>query len=339
MDRLRALVVDDSGTARRLIGGVLDEHPAVEVVGLAASGRDAVEMALSLRPDVVFVDQEMPGLTGIETARILAEQVPGAACLILSGVDPRRRQLMGPALAAGARGWIPKSSSLPELRRTLHGEVELLSRRREGDETPRRRRQSPRPDVVAIGASTGGPAALSALLPRLPRKLGVPVVVVQHMPPKFTTLLAERLDSRCPWPVREASQGALLAPDAVWLAPGGLHLTVEGGPGAYRARLTEAPPVHGCRPAVDVLFASLSREDAGTVLGLVLTGMGSDGAAGAVQLRSWGARVLAQDEASSVVWGMPAAVVKAGAADAVVSLLELPQAIRGELGLGILEVR
>lgn len=323
------MVVDDSASARHLIHRVLDEHPEVDVVGEAQNGTEAIDLALQLHPDLVFLDHEMPGLTGIETLRSLSAQLPKTTYLMLSSADARRDGLVGSAVAAGARAWLAKPSSRDGLRKLLHGEIDLLTARarRVVPRQKRVERPSTQLDLVAIGTSTGGPDALATLLPPLPAALPVPIVIVQHMPPRFTGLLAERLNAHCPWPVVEATDGCRLASGAVWIAPGGRHLEVQGLPGAYRAKLTDDALVHGCRPSVDVMYRSLARRDAGNVLAVVLTGMGRDGADGAKLLHDRGCTVIAQDQDSSVVWGMPGAVVEAKIADAVLPLRNIPRAI------------
>lgn len=200
--------------------------------------------------------------------------------------------------------------------------------------TQRRRRQRLgfRPRVLAIGISTGGPNALAQLVPRLPAWLPVPVLIVQHMPAQFTALLAERLDANSPLHVREGIDGAELVAGDVWIAPGGLHMVVEGDRSHPVLRLTEDPPENGCRPAVDPLFRSVAEVYGGHALGVIMTGMGKDGTAGAAPLAEAGAMLLAQDQQSSVVWGMPGALVAAGLADEVHPLSELADAIVRHLG-------
>ncbi len=186
-----------------------------------------------------------------------------------------------------------------------------------------RNRIAGRVDVVAIGCSTGGPNALSQLLPALPDGFAVPVLIVQHMPPAFTRFFAQRLSSLCPLPVKEAAGGEALLPGQVWVAPGGFHLEVAADGARQKLRLSQAPPENSCRPSVDVLFRSLAPVFGGRVLAVVLTGMGQDGLRGCELLAAAGAQIVAQDEASSVVWGMPGFVAKAGLAEAVLPLSEI----------------
>jgi two-component system chemotaxis response regulator CheB len=188
------------------------------------------------------------------------------------------------------------------------------------------------PAVVVIGVSTGGPAALARILPRFPLDFPVPILIVQHMPPLFTKLLAGRLNDACALRVREAVDGAVIEPGNVWIAPGDFHMRVAARGAQPRIKLDQEPPENSCRPAVDVLFASVAALFESRVLAAVLTGMGRDGQRGSALLKAQGATVLAQDEASSVVWGMPGSVVSEGSADAVVPLDEIPNEIMARIG-------
>ncbi|GIV00949.1 MAG: hypothetical protein KatS3mg014_2564 [Actinomycetota bacterium] len=199
---------------------------------------------------------------------------------------------------------------------------------------PLRRRPQPRVDVVAIGVSTGGPNALARLLPALPGTLPVPVLIVQHMPPMFTRILAERLDAASALRVVEAADGDVPEPGGAWIAPGGRHMIVEQVDGRYEIRTNEDPPEHSCRPAVDPLFRSVVRCYGPHVLAVVLTGMGSDGSDGARDVYEAGGQVLVQDEGSSVVWGMPGSVARAGYADAIVPIEEMHGEILARLSIG-----
>lgn len=332
MSTLRTLVVDDSATARRLISHILGEHPQVHVVDAVASGEDALEVARRQPIDLVLLDHHMPGMSGMDTLRRLQEASPDTVVLMLSGQGAARSPLAVEAFREGARAWLPKPSGGPEaLKRMLHGECDQIVLSRARKQAPRRRAAPSLPAVLAIGASTGGPDALTQLISSLPADLPVPVVVVQHMPPRFTTMLAERLDRASELTVREAQDGDRLAPGGVWLAPGGFHLELAGPGDALTVRLSDAPPVQGCRPAVDVMLRSLARADVGPVEVVILTGMGADGADGVAALQPFRAHTIVQDEASSVVWGMPSAVVRGGVADRILPLDQIASALRGRL--------
>jgi two-component system chemotaxis response regulator CheB len=223
---------------------------------------------------------------------------------------PKVKQFFRMPLAPGLTLTPPESSPVPPSR-------------------PVWQRATPRPKVVVIGVSTGGPTALGTILPKLPRGFPLPVLVVQHMPPLFTRLLAERLHSTCELEVLEASQGESVAAGKILIAPGDFHMKVATGERGTQVRLDQSPPQNSCRPAVDALFASIGEAYGGAVIAAILTGMGQDGLRGAKILRAQGAAILAQDEASSVVWGMPGAVVNAGLADCVLPLNQVvPEILR-----------
>ncbi|MFC0080878.1 chemotaxis response regulator protein-glutamate methylesterase [Aciditerrimonas ferrireducens] len=356
---LRVVLVDDSALVRRLVGGVLRTEDDLVVAGTLVDGQQAVEQVPELQPDVVVLDVEMPRLDGLETLAALHQSCPGLPVVMYSSLTERGAAVTLEALARGAVDYATKPSATTSreeaeacLRRDLLPLVRLWGRigraRRVGERVasrglevgqpapPRqvsepplatRVRRPARPEVVLVGVSTGGPSALAELLPSLPAGLGVPVLVVQHMPAIFTRLLAERLDRSAPLRVREALDGEPLEPGTVLVAPGGRHLAVERRGGQVVAACLDDPPEHFCRPAVDVLFRTAAAVYGPGVLAVVLTGMGNDGLAGAQAIVRAGGAVLAQDEASSVVWGMPGAVARAGLAEAVLPLAELAPAI------------
>jgi two-component system chemotaxis response regulator CheB len=330
------------------------------VAGTLVDGQQAVEQIPELRPDVVVLDVEMPRLDGLETLAALHQSCPGLPVVMYSSLTERGAAVTLEALARGAVDYATKPSATTSreeaearLRRDLLPLVRLWGRigraRRLGGRASTsglevsqpaspppsapqpppasRARRPPRPEVVLVGVSTGGPSALAALLPALPARLGLPVLVVQHMPAIFTRLLAERLDRSAPLRVREALDGEPLEPGTVLIAPGGQHLAVARRDGQVVAACLDDPPEHFCRPAVDVLFRTAAAVYGPGALAVVLTGMGNDGLAGAQAIVRAGGAVLAQDEASSVVWGMPGAVVRAGLAEAVLPLAELAPAV------------
>jgi two-component system chemotaxis response regulator CheB len=323
---VRVLVVDDSVVARRVLTEILAEG-GFEVVGSAATGAIALQKIPRLRPDVVTLDLEMPDMDGLETLSAIRERHPAVRVIMVSNHTERGASATVEALFRGASDYVTKAfrATSPEAaRRELKDQLlpKLQSFASISEETWPRPRQTPRPqlgrvEIVAIGASTGGPKALAELLQLLPKNLAVPVVVVQHMPENFTGYLASRLNDRCALRVAEAVDGALLAPGDVSIAPGNHHLEVRRFDGGGRLVLHQEPPVNSCRPSVDVLFHSLVRSHGGDVLAVILTGMGQDGLRGCEALRAAGGRVLAQDRATSVVWGMPGQVVTAGLAEFV----------------------
>jgi two-component system chemotaxis response regulator CheB len=301
----------------------------------------ALDKLEQLRPDVVTMDIEMPVMDGISTVRALRKSYPRLPVIMFSTLTERGAAATLDALSAGANDYVTKptnslrlTDALDDVAAALIPKIKALSaasRPRSVAPPPVRaatpNRQS-RVDVVAIGASTGGPDALTQVIGELPEDLPVPIVLVQHMPRVFTRLFAERLDRTSRLHVVEATEGAQLRKGQVLIAPGDFHLEVERqGPHVY-ARLTTEPPENYCRPAVDVLFRSTAATYGAGVLGVVLTGMGHDGRRGSERIRAAGGRVIAQDEATSVVWGMPGAVAGAGQADEIAPLGNIGQLIR-----------
>ncbi|MFI7586943.1 chemotaxis response regulator protein-glutamate methylesterase [Spongisporangium articulatum] len=345
-ERIRVLVVDDSAVIRRLVTEILDDDPRVEVAGVARNGRIALEKIAELKPDAVTMDIEMPEMDGISAVRELRKQHPRLPVVMFSTLTERGASSTLDALAAGASDYVTKPSnvgSVTESRKNIREQlvpklIALTGASRVLASMPVQAAKpvaaQPRPgmrmtpfEILAIGSSTGGPDALATVLRGLPASLPVPVVIVQHMPPLFTATLAARLNSLCPLTVSEAKEGDAVRAGSVLIAPGGFHLEVRRTAGQLRAHLTEDPPENYCRPAVDVLFRSVAATFGSGVLGLVLTGMGRDGASGAEVIRRAGGHVFAQDQATSVVWGMPGAVATAGQADRIVPLPEVAQVL------------
>jgi two-component system, chemotaxis family, protein-glutamate methylesterase/glutaminase len=356
--RIRVLVVDDSLVIRRLVVDALTADPQIQVVGVAPNGRIALEKVAALSPDAVTMDIEMPEMNGIEAVRALRRTHPKLPVVMFSTLTERAAAATLDALAAGASDYVTKPSNVGsfaqsqrEVREQLVPKLKALTGARRaaaapgagaatasatspgsGPQAPARRRSRTGPfAVLAVGCSTGGPDALATVLPVLPADLQVPVVVVQHMPPVFTRLLAERLNGRCGLTVAEAQHGEPLVAGRILIAPGGRHLVVRRHGTQVVAELTDAPPENFCRPAVDVLFRSVSAAYGERVLAAVLTGMGRDGERGASVIRGAGGEVWAQDEATSVVWGMPGAVTTAGQADRVLPLAQIGQQLAATL--------
>jgi len=344
MPPIRILVVDDSVVIRKVLGEALAADPEIEVAATAADGNIALAKIPQIHPDLVTLDVEMPGRSGIETLAEIRKLYPKLPVIMFSTLTERGASVTLDALSLGASDYVTKPSNTGSVEQTrakiraeLIPKIKGLCRRMPPPAPPQAKpRTSARPVVVprfastsriellAIGTSTGGPNALAVVLPRLPKDLPVPVVIVQHMPPLFTRFLADRLDKQCAIRIREGSPGELLKPGVAWIAPGDFHMTIaKGDSKEYRLRMNQDPPENSCRPAVDVLFRSVARSFGPNVLGVVLTGMGSDGVRGSEDIKAAGGQVLVQDEATSVVWGMPGQVAAAGLADAILPLEEV----------------
>ena len=354
MAALRVLVVDDAVVMRRLVSQVLEEDEDLTVV-TAANGRIGLSKLVQTSPDAVVLDIEMPELDGLGTLRELRKTHPDLPVIMFSTLTERGAAATLEAMSLGASDYVTKpanvgsvNESIERVRAELVPKIKALCERRrpvpEGGVAPRSAtapfrplRSDPGPrqrvDVVAIGSSTGGPNALHEVLAALPGSLAAPVVITQHMPPVFTRLLAERLDATCALEVHEAAGGEVLRAGGVWIAPGDHHMVVHRVGTEAVLTLEQGPPENSCRPAVDVMFRSVARTYGGRVLAVVLTGMGADGQRGAELLRDAGAGVLAQDEASSVVWGMPGAVVRAGLAEEVLPLSNIAEAITARVAV------
>lgn len=339
--RIRVLIVDDSAVARQAIRQALAQDPEIEVVDVACDAYVAREKILKYDPDVITLDLEMPRMDGLTFLRILNEHHP-VPVVVVSALTPQGSAKAMEALEAGAVDVVAKpngSQTLGEAAHHLAYHVKAAARVRRHPprlaagstpSLPAAPRVAPGEfsdrRVIVIGASTGGVEALRSLLPRLPDGLP-PIAVVQHIPPNFSRLMAERLNDLCPFEVREAVEGDTLRPGLCLVAPGDFHLALVRFGRGYRARLTQSPPVHHCRPAVDVLFRSAAEHAGAQTVAVLLTGMGVDGARGMKALHTAGARTIAEHEDSCVVYGMPQAAIKLGAADVIVPLPQIPEAI------------
>lgn len=329
MQPLRILVVDDSAVIRRVLSRLLAADPELVVAGTAGNGIQALARIPEVKPDLVTLDIEMPGMDGLETLVEIRKLYPKLPVIMFSTLTERGAVATLDALARGASDYVTKPSgeSSPE---RVAGDLirkikSLCAVRVPGPRSAAipfsvNGRPQGRVDVVAIGTSTGGPNALTALIPRLPADFPVPIVIVQHMPPLFTRLLAERLSGLGRLKVQEGKEGECLRPGQVWIAPGDHHMTVTRKGREFVLGVNEDAPENSCRPAVDVLFRSVAQCYGVNVLAVVLTGMGADGTRGSAVIRQAGGQVIVQDEASSVVWGMPGSVVAAQLADQIYPL-------------------
>lgn len=335
MPPVRVLIVDDSAVVRKLVSEALASGPEVSVLGTAFSGAAALEKIPQLRPDVVTLDIEMPGLNGLQTLAEIRKRYPKLPVIMFSTLTERGASVTLEALSLGASDYVTKptnseslAKAMEQVRRELVAKIVCLGTQRASAPTPapvlaRTSRIGQRIDVLAVGVSTGGPNALAQVIPSLPADFPVPIVIVQHMPPLFTRLLAERLNSKSRLAVREAEAGQILERGQVWIARGDYHLVVARNASGVILNLNQDHTENSCRPAVDVLFRSVAKTYGVHALAVVMTGMGSDGARGAASIREAGGEVFVQDEATSVVWGMPAAAVSAGAVDKICALPDL----------------
>jgi two-component system, chemotaxis family, protein-glutamate methylesterase/glutaminase len=335
---IRVLVVDDSLVMRSLLRMVLASEPAIELAGMAADGASALDAIERLKPDLILLDIEMPRMNGLEVLADLRARRNTAKVIMCSTLTRRGAGITLDALAQGATDYVTKptaqhgaADAVATLSRDLIPKIKaLFPQQQDGvslapvasNSFVHHVIQERQASIVVIGVSTGGPAALESLLPQLPGDFPVPIAIVQHMPQLFTALLAERLNRECALTVHEASQGIHPEAGVVYIARGDWHLEfaqLAFGKG-YGLRLTQAVPEHYCRPSVDVLFRSAAEKYGSGVIGVVLTGMGSDGLEGCKSIRNAGGKILVQDRATSAVWGMPGVVAEAGLAHRILPL-------------------
>lgn len=345
--RTRILIVDDSAVMRNLLRSVVASDPRLEVAGTAADGVAALRSIATLAPDLMLLDVEMPAMDGLTTLKKLRELGHRLPVIMCSSLTQRGARVTIEALASGAADYVAKPAGQDSreaasraLAAQLLPKIDALARKVRAQSAaitppllpPLQAASIATPAVIAIGVSTGGPAALEELLSYLPSYFPLPILIVQHMPELFTVLLAERLSKRCTLAVREASEGQPVVPGTVYVARGDHHLELlkpsyVGRPPTLH--LTGGPLENHCRPSVDVLFRSLAGVYAAHVLAVVLTGMGCDGLAGCRVLHRLGAGIVVQDEATSAVWGMPGVVATAGLAHRVLPLRQIaPEILR-----------
>lgn len=336
---IRIIIVDDSSFFRRRIQEILEADPEFEVIDTAADGKEAVDKVLRHGPDVVTMDVEMPVMDGIAAVKAILARRPQTRIIMFSSLTQEGAQVTLNALEAGAADFFPKSfediaadrASATDLFRskvralankTTRAAVSAVASApsakpsKAKDTAP----LNGRTQLVVIAASTGGPVALQNVLKQLPERYSRPVLIVQHMPAAFTRTFAQRLNGSCRVAVKEAEDGDRLAPGSVYIAPGGMQMTVERNGTGATLKVFKGEEALNYKPCADLTLSSLAGQRADDVLVVVLTGMGADGCEGARKLKQLGATVWAQDEDSCVVYGMPAAVAKAGLTDHVLSL-------------------
>lgn len=341
--KTRVMVVDDSVVVRGLVSRWIAESDEFDVVATANNGRAALDALDRANPDIVLLDLDMPELDGFGALPLLLKQKPHLSVIVVSTLTRRNADISLKCLSLGAVDYLPKPESHREVttstgfRQELISKLQGLAASRHARQrapvasgvrgavpsvssalTTRSRKLTTIPRVLLIGSSTGGPRVVGSVLAGLgPAIKKVPVLVVQHMPPIFTAVFAEHLQSQTGAPAHEPKEGEALAPGTIYVAPGGRHMGLGKDGASIVIRLNDGPPVNFCRPAVDVLFKDASSIYGAAALGVILTGMGSDGTHGSKALVDGGACVLAQDEATSTVWGMPGSVAKAGLAHSI----------------------
>ncbi|WP_428771665.1 protein-glutamate methylesterase/protein-glutamine glutaminase [Vibrio sp.] len=364
---IKVLVVDDSSFFRRRVSEIVNANPRLEVVDVASNGKEAVEKALSIKPDVITMDIEMPVMDGITAVREIMAKQP-TPILMFSSLTHDGAKATLDALDAGALDFLPKK--FEDIARNRDEAVSLLQQRilqiasrramlrrpvaarpavkpapltrstaaaAPGSApvvSPRYRASGKKYQLTAIGTSTGGPVALQKILTKLPANYPHPIVLIQHMPATFTAAFASRLNGLCKVQVKEAQDGDVLRPGTAYLAPGGKQMMIDGRPGSARLRIIDGGEKMNYKPCVDVTFGSAAKIYQDKVLSMVLTGMGADGREGARMLKSAGATIWAQDEETCVVYGMPQAVAKAGISSEDLPLERIAERMLVEVGLG-----
>lgn len=332
--KIKVLIVDDSTSMRLLVRSVLSSDPSIEIAGMAADGVEAVEKALALKPDVITMDVEMPRMDGISAMRQIMAKLPGTRVLMLSSVTQEGAKTTFEALEAGAFDYIPKSTN-NGFEAEIVAKVKESVRSRFGRAITQTRISPAVPatasaaspkgkkiNFVGIGASTGGPIALQEVLTKIPANFPHGIFIAIHMPKTFTGTYAERVNTKCAINVREAVDGEFLKPGTALIAPGGMHVTLirQGGNLAVKIHQASEFPQHVFVPSVDIMMTSMAEASGGGMLGVILTGMGSDGFKGMQLLKQKGGTTIVQDEATSVIYGMPKACVDGRVADFVLPI-------------------
>lgn len=350
MEMIKVLVVDDTIVYRKIVGDVLKAIPGVEVVGTANNGKIALSKIKTLKPDLVTLDIEMPEMSGIEVLEELGRHPSPPKVIMLSTLTREGSEMTIKALELGAFDFVPKpdagtmADNLLKVKQAIEPIVNTLKRQQSGrlplrpritpikraeprqPIPPDTKRQAPRiktkSEIVGIGISTGGPNALTRMIPMLPGNFKAPILIVQHMPPMFTASLANSLNNKSQLEVKEAEDGDLIIPGRVLIAPGGRQMKIVAGQDGIsrKIKITDDPPENSCKPSVDYLFRSIAQHYVGRATGVIMTGMGSDGSKGLAQMKNTGSHIIAQDEASCTVFGMPKAPIESGIVDVIAPL-------------------
>lgn len=340
MEKIKVLIVDDSSFVRKALLRIFDAEPDIEVIGVAGSGKEAIEKVLLLNPDVLTLDINMPGMDGLETLKILMKSHP-LPVLMLSQFTKQGAELTLKALELGAMDFVDKSTTgmmdFFDLAKEITSKVKSIAGSKPVKIGKHGKALSPGKgrgltDVVAIGTSTGGPLALQMLLPKFPGDINFALLVVQHMPQGFTASLAKRLDTMCDIKVKEAEEGDIVRPGVSFIAPAGLHMTVrkvQSPEFGVRKRIALGiePLEELHKPSVDVLFASVAQVYGKRTIGVILTGMGSDGVKGLGAMKEQGGFIIAQDEATSAIFGMPRVAIESNVVDKVLPITSIAEEI------------
>ncbi len=358
MDNIRALVIDDTIVYRKIVGDVLAETPGVEVVGTANNGKIALSKIAALKPDLITLDIEMPEMNGIEVLQALKDQPDAPVIIMLSTLTQQGSEMTIKALELGAFDFVPKPSegkmaeNLQKVRDSLLPIIDTLKRQKQTrlkirekvkakaapgktvvKDTPARPVHKAviksNSEIVGIGISTGGPNALTQMVPMLPADFRAPILIVQHMPPMFTASLAQSLNNKSKIEVKEAENGDKLLPGRILIAPGGKQMKIIAAADGItrKIKITDDPPENSCKPSVDYLFRSIAQHYVGRSTGVIMTGMGNDGSKGLAQMKNNGSIIIAQDEETCTVFGMPKEPVESGIADIVVPLEKIAEEI------------
>lgn len=358
MDTIKALVVDDTIVYRKIVGDVLREIPGVEVIGTANNGKIALSKISSLKPDLITLDIEMPEVNGIQVLEKLQDMPNAPVTVMLSTLTQQGSEMTIRALELGAFDFVPKPSdgkmaeNMQKVRDAILPIIEGFKRRKSTQLKIRERiRHKPddpskavspkvpvqvrrsvvksKAEIVGIGISTGGPNALTKMIPMLPAGLKAPVLIVQHMPPLFTASLANSLNNKSSLEVKEAEDGDIIEPGRVFIAPGGKQMKIVAAADgiARKIKITDDPPENSCKPSVDYLFRSIAQHYVGRSTGVIMTGMGSDGSKGLVQMKNNGSVVIAQSEETCTVYGMPKEPIESGVADIIAPLEKIAEEI------------
>ncbi|TAN40890.1 MAG: chemotaxis response regulator protein-glutamate methylesterase [Nitrospirae bacterium] len=343
--RIRVLVVDDSALMRKMIPMIISADDSIEVVGTAMDGEFALKKISELEPDVVTLDIDMPRMDGLAALKAIIRDF-GTPVILVSSLTREGAETTLRGLEMGAFDFVPKpgdalSVHIADIAHELIEKIKAASRSRRprsrGPQEVRpkplqpvvRARPLPSETVVAIGISTGGPQALAEILPDIPADFPAGIVIVQHMPEGFTDLFSKRLDGMCAIRVKEADNGDVIGPGMALIAPGGKHLKVKRTPFGLVAVLSQAPTVSGHRPSATVLFNSVADELGSAAIGVIMTGMGDDGVEGLARIRQKGGMTIAQNEETSVIYGMPKVAIENGYADMVLGLYEIVPRLAG----------